>query len=604
MCGIAGILAYGEEAPRIDPHELLRIREAMSSRGPDGAGLWTSPDARVGLAHRRLAIIDLTSGGAQPMATTDGRLRITFNGEIYNYLQLKRELEAKGHRFHSNSDTEVLLHLYDDRGARMVDAIRGMYAFAIWDERNQLLFLARDPFGIKPLYYTDDGCSLRFASQVKALLKGGAVNTAPDSAGSVGFLIWGYVPEPYTLYRDIQSLPAGAFMQVPRSRRRSITRFFSISDELRRAEEAAPGDPRAAAGVIREAIAQTVSRHLVSDVPVGLFLSAGIDSSAIASVAAQHQGGNLRAMTLGFDEFRGTVDDEVPLAARVASEFGLDHRAEWIGRDDFASELDRIIDAMDQPSTDGVNTYLVSRAAAGAGMKVALSGIGGDELFGGYPSFRQVPRAVSYFGFLHRVEWFGRLARRALAPAVSLWTSPKYASLLEYGANYSRAYVLCRALFMPWELDTMLDAETVKEGLRRLEIGESVADTISGLRRPNSRIAALELSWYMRNQLLRDADWAGMAHSLEIRVPFVDVDLFRAMAPLMVSATPPTKQDLAASLSPPLPAAVLSRAKTGFTTPVEEWIGACSGPASRTRGLRGWARHVLPLQPEYCGSPL
>jgi asparagine synthase (glutamine-hydrolysing) len=214
MCGIAGIFTYRDGAPPVDQAELLRIREAMIKRGPDGAGLWISPDRRVGLAHRRLAIIDLSETGAQPMATADGRLRITFNGEIYNYQALKKGLEAKGYRFHSNSDTEVLLHLYADRGPDMVHALRGMYAFGIWDERNRTLFLARDPFGIKPLYYADDGKSLRFASQVKALVAGGGVDTAPEPAGSVGFLLWGSVPEPFTLHRGVRALPAGSHLTL------------------------------------------------------------------------------------------------------------------------------------------------------------------------------------------------------------------------------------------------------------------------------------------------------------------------------------------------------------------------------------------------------
>ena len=238
MCGIAGVFAYHDAAPPVDLEELLRIRDAMTARGPDGAGLWASADRRTALAHRRLAIIDLSDAGAQPMATADGRLHVTFNGEIYNYRQLRRELEAKGYRFRSESDTEVLLHLYDDRGADMVHALRGMYAFAIWDEREKALFLARDPFGIKPLYYADNGEGLRFASQVKALLKGGAVDTAPEPAGSVGFLVWGHVPEPYTLYRGIRSLPAGAYMRVSRDRGASTTRFFEVGDELRKAEHA------------------------------------------------------------------------------------------------------------------------------------------------------------------------------------------------------------------------------------------------------------------------------------------------------------------------------------------------------------------------------
>jgi asparagine synthase (glutamine-hydrolysing) len=205
MCGIAGIFTYRESGPPVDQEELLRIREAMIHRGPDGAGLWISADRRVGLAHRRLAIIDLGDTGAQPMATNDGQLRITFNGEIYNYRALRRELEGKGVRFRSESDTEVLLHLYADRGMDMVHALRGMYAFGIWDERREGIFLARDPFGIKPLYYTNDGTTLRFASQVKALAAGGGVNLTSDPAGHAGFYLWGHVPEPFTMYREVQA---------------------------------------------------------------------------------------------------------------------------------------------------------------------------------------------------------------------------------------------------------------------------------------------------------------------------------------------------------------------------------------------------------------
>jgi asparagine synthase (glutamine-hydrolysing) len=599
MCGIAGVFAYRDGAPPVDREELVRIREAMLARGPDGSGLWISTDERTGLAHRRLAIIDLSDCGAQPMATSDGRLRIVFNGEIYNYRELRKELEAKNYRFHSNSDTEVLLHLYADRGADMVQSLRGMYAFAIWDEREKGLFLARDPFGIKPLYYADDGCSVRFASQVKALLKGGAVDTAPEPAGSVGFLIWGSVPEPYTLYRGIRSLPAGAHMRVSRDAGPAIARYFDVGDEFRKAEQAPRAAASNAAEILRDALADSVRHHLVSDVPVGHFLSAGHDSSILAGLAVEQNGGAaLNAVTLGFPEFQGTDHDEVPIARMVAEAFGIHHQAQWVKRTDFDNELSRILDCMDQPSTDGVNTYFVSRAAARAGMKVAFSGLGGDELFGGYPSFSQVPQVAARLGFTRGIPIAGRLARRVLAPFVSALTSPKYAGLLEYGGTYGGAYLLRRALFMPWEATSILDPATVAAGLEKLQILENLEATVRGLRQPRSRIAALELSWYMRNQLLRDADWAGMAHSLEIRVPLVDVQLLRALAPLMVSDRYPTKVDFARVLPAPLPAKVLSRAKTGFTTPVREWISAAgSGSSPSTRGLRGWAQRVLPPQP-------
>jgi asparagine synthase (glutamine-hydrolysing) len=216
MCGIAGIFAYRDQASPVDPEELLRIREAMRLRGPDGEGLWVSRNGRVGLAHRRLAIIDLTDDGLQPMATPDGALHITFNGEIYNYRELRRLLESKGYIFRTNSDTEVLLHLYREYEHGMLHHLRGMYAFALWDQSREALLLARDPLGIKPLYYADDGATIRVASQVKALIAGGKVDQSPQPAGHVGFLLWGYVPEPHTLYRGVKSLTAGTIMVIER----------------------------------------------------------------------------------------------------------------------------------------------------------------------------------------------------------------------------------------------------------------------------------------------------------------------------------------------------------------------------------------------------
>ena len=228
MCGLAGIFSYADNAPPVDREELIRIRERMRSRGPDGAGLWISPDQRMGLAHRRLAIIDLSPDGAQPMAIADGRYQVVFNGEIYNYRELREELKGKGAIFRTHSDTEVLLQLYAHHGPHMCKRLRGMYAFAIWDALEQTAFLARDPFGIKPLYLHDDGKSLRFASQVKALLAGGAIPNDVEAAGHVGYWIWGYVPEPWTLYRDVVSLEPGTCLTVYRGGRRVEMLFESV----------------------------------------------------------------------------------------------------------------------------------------------------------------------------------------------------------------------------------------------------------------------------------------------------------------------------------------------------------------------------------------
>ena len=371
MCGIAAIFAYSPDAPPVDRAELLRIREQMVNRGPDGSGQWYSADGRVGLAHRRLAIIDLSADGAQPMASADGRLVITFNGEIYNYRELRSQLETKGYVFRSNSDTEVLLQMFAEYGPAMLHELRGMYAFAIWDNRDNSLFLARDPFGIKPLYYADDGRTIRVASQVKALLAGGGVDTSPEPAGHVGFFLWGSVPEPYTLYRGIRSLPPGSWLCAGKdSSHRSpftIHEFCSIPREMAQAAEQAVDLTRGQrAERLRDAMLDTVSHHLVGDVPVGVFLSSGLDSTTLAALTAEITPGSLRTVTLGFKEFAGTSNDEVPMAEQVARMFGAQHRTITVERSDFQAEMSHLLDAMDQPSTDGVNSYFVCKAAAQA----------------------------------------------------------------------------------------------------------------------------------------------------------------------------------------------------------------------------------------------
>jgi asparagine synthase (glutamine-hydrolysing) len=588
MCGINGIYAYRDAAPPVDEAELLRVREAMAQRGPDGAGNWSSPDRRVALASRRLAIIDRSAAGSQPMASADGRWVMVFNGEIYNHRALRRELEAAGAAFRSNSDTEVLLQLYAREGAGMLERLRGMYAFAIWDAVERRLFLARDPFGIKPLYYVDDGSTLRFASQVGALRAGGAIDAMPDPAGRAGFLLWGFVPEPFTLFRAIRALPAGTSLLIDRRGAAAPRKFFDLA-----AEYAAAGDRRGSLEELGAALERSVARHLVSDVPVSVFLSAGIDSSAIATLATR-AASDLRCITLGFEEYRGRPADETRLASELAAKLGARHSIDWIGRPAFYDELPDVMAAMDQPSIDGVNTYFVARAAARQGLKVALSGLGGDELLLGYPSFRDVPRMMRAFGFAQRLPRpIGRSFRALSAPLLRLFTSPKYAGLIEYGGSHEGAYLLRRGLFMPWELPSLLGAQEAREGWERLRPLAALSAARQGVSSDAAVVSCLELAWYMRGMLLRDADWAGMAHSVEIRVPFLDVDVLRAAAPLAARGGLHAKRDLAALPLLDLPRSLREREKTGFQVPVREWLAGIAPARATERGLRGWARKVL-----------
>ena len=582
MCGINAIFAYGANAPNVDRDELLAVRECMRLRGPDAADFWISEDQRVGFGHRRLAIIDLSPGGAQPMRR-DAAV-IIFNGEIYNFRDIRREL---GGTFTSESDTEVLLRAYEKWGAEMLPRLRGMFAFALWDGAKRRLFLARDAYGVKPLYYADDGSTIRVASQVRALVTSDGVCKKFDPAGAAGFFLRGTVPEPFTMYRAIRALPAGSSCFVGDRGMTEPVPYFSVASTLHDALDTPP--PGDAEELVHDAVLESVRYHMVSDVPVGAFLSAGIDSTAIVAFARESGASDLQTMTLRFAEYQGRVNDEAPLAASVAARYGVPHTVRDLSREDFLRAMPRIFEAMDQPSVDGFNSYFISKAAAELGLKVALSGTGGDELFGGYTSFRDIPRWMPITGALSRVPRLGDAVHRinAALSRRSRHVSPKMGEVVRYGATYAGAYLVKRGRFLAAELPALLGEEIAREGLERLNMLGLIERALTpDPGTPYGRVVTLESSFYLRNQLLRDMDWASMAHSLEVRVPLVDAHLLRRLAPLLVRRRGRGKQILARAPRPPLPDEVRRRRKTGFTLPIREWL------ATQEHGKRGWARKV------------
>jgi asparagine synthase (glutamine-hydrolysing) len=590
MCGIAGIYAYHYAANSVDRAELRRIRDHMAARGPDGLGEWYSGDERVGFGHRRLTIIDLSERGAQPMTSADGRLVVTFNGEIYNYRQLRASLEAKGCMFRTQTDTEVLLHLYAEKGEAMVDDLRGMFAFGLWDADKNALLLARDPYGIKPLYYADDGWTLRFASQVKALLAGGKVSRSQEPADWVGFCLFGSVPEPFTTYQEICALPAGSTLWVDRVGTHETKQYRSIAATCCSAAAARDNDLRI---VARDALLDSVRHHLVADVPVGAFLSSGIDSGTLVGLMRDAGQRDIQTVTVAFEEFRGRHEDEAPIAAEIASQYGTRHTIRVVTEQEFRNDLPKIVEAMDQPTIDGLNTWFVSKAARELGLKVAISGLGGDELFGGYPSFRDVPLWVRALAIPGRIPALGDLTRWLLTAVFPRSLNPKAPGLLKYGGTYAGAYFLRRGLFMPWELDAVIGADTARLGLRRL----NPIRHIEALLKPKprtafGRVAVLESSLYMRNQLLRDTDWASMAHSLEVRVPLVDIKLLSQLASITARNGSLSKHMLANSPAVPLPTRVIERPKTGFETPIQSWM-------QRDNRVQEW-RRVPALAADKC----
>jgi asparagine synthase (glutamine-hydrolysing) len=574
MCGITALFAYRDDAPSIERAEVEAITERMRPRGPDAGATWFSSDGRVGLGSRRLAIIDLTDEGTQPLQDVDGELTIVFNGEIYNHRELRIRLLSYGARFHSTSDTEVLLQMYRRYGQTMVELLRGMFAFAIWDARTRRLFVARDPYGIKPLYMADDGRTFRCASTVKALLAGGGVPRTRDAAGAAGFFLLGSVPEPLTVFSSIRAVEAGTSFFVDGHGRSEPTRYASIAATFARgAEQQAAARLVEPSILMREIATESLRAHLVSDVPVGAFLSAGIDSTTLAALADE-AGQPPRCVTVYFEGSTGEAN-ESPLAERFARDRGLSQLTRVVTRDEFLSDLPRFFDSMDQPTIDGANTWFVSKAAAEQKLKVAISGIGGDELFGSYSSFRDIPR----FMRVARVPGAGRTLG-------VVTRHPKAHAIARFASSMAGAYYLKRGLLLPEELP----AEAA-EGLEALALLDRIGSNLDpDPRTVFGRVATLEASLYMRNQLLRDTDWASMAHSLEVRTPLVDATLLRQIAPLVITEGAASKQHFARCPRTQLPGYLRHRSKTGFSVPLARWLELPSDGTS-TRA-RSWARMV------------
>lgn len=596
MCGIAALFSLNRKPIYNGRDEILSMSEAMKSRGPDGSGLLEAEDGGLFMAHRRLSIIDLSNEASQPFEKEyDGhRYSIVFNGEIYNYKNLRSGLIKDGVNFRSESDTEVILEMYIKYGAGVVHRLRGMFAFAIWDGKREKAFFARDHFGIKPLYYASDGQVLRVASQVKAILAGGQVEKIPSPAGQVSFYLLGYIADPFTAYKDIHSLESGSYMWVDRDGQIETNQYFKLNELFVAAEKQAAetGD---VVENLRKSLWDSVEAHLVADVDVGLFLSSGRDSACLASYADAISDTQVRAITLGFEEYRGSIFDETQDAGLIADAFGLDQSVIFHPRLDEqgTSDLDLLFAAMDQPTVDGINTFLVSRAARSDGLKVCLSGLGADELLKGYPLFRVLPKLKKWTAFFRYMPSVGRLIRKLTQGVFSYLKRPKYAGIAEYGFEESRSYLIMRGIYMPWELGKILPKETVREGLADLDILGKLAESVEGICDSSLKICCLELSWYVRNQLLRSTDWSSMAHSLEVRTPFIDIHLLQNLLPLMLGCKGVDKSDMVRSAPQQLPDWVDEKQKLGFNVPVEFWTQKLNiKDAGGAEGYRRWAKYV------------
>jgi asparagine synthase (glutamine-hydrolysing) len=555
MCGIAGlVLSESEHAERTEA-AIRRMIAGIKHRGPDDDGyqILSTPrkaDGLVAIANTRLAILDLSPAGHQPMHDAETGNWIVFNGEIYNHLEVRAEIGERTGTWHSQSDTETILHAYRLWGHECVQRLRGMFAFAIWDANNGKLWCVRDRLGIKPFYYFAQPAALLFASEVRALLASGWFRAELDPVGLAGYVRFGAVPEPYTLLKGVQSLPAGHWMLVQAGRIEKVEPYWRPEPRHTAVER------RSVVSEIRTELERAVREHLISDVPVACFLSGGIDSSIVTALAAKELGKRLQTFTLGFHE---TAADESSYAEAVARKCGTTHHLLRLAHDEVAAQIPLAVGAMDLPTMDGANTYIISKAVADSGFKVVLSGLGGDELFGGYPSFSRaawIERWSPWLGFLPS-------PLRALAAGGGN-KGRRAAELLDRKASLPARYAGLRALWSRNDLEQMALADAP-------DWGDAVIDDAPLA----SRVSVLELTGYMRSVLLRDSDVLSMAHGLELRVPLLDHVLVETCLQYGLADQEGSllhKTWLLKAAGDLLPGGIADRPKQGFTLPMAEWM--------------------------------
>lgn len=565
MCGIFGVINFNGQP--VDKEKVLSARDVLAHRGPDDCGIYFSNAGKgdagsnqssVALAHRRLSIIDLSDAAHQPMTTEDacqparqGRFTIVFNGEIYNYNDIRNQVSGI-QDLRSSSDTEVIIKLFAIEGPECLNKLRGMFAFAIWDDKEKKLFAARDRFGIKPLYYLHNEKEFIFSSELKAI-KHYKNGLTLSMEGMDAFLRTGSVPAPLTIYEETKALLPGHWLIINNDQL-SINNYWSFFDLLNN-NSTNPGEMKRRRIIqppdyIRTSLLDSIKAHMVADVEVGAFLSGGIDSTAIVSL--MRQAGQEKIKTISVT-FPGHQLDESAFSTAAAKKYNTDHYEYRLQEDELINDFDKIIESMDQPTIDGINTYFISKAAASLGLKVVLSGVGGDELFGGYPSFVNIPK-------YQRIKSLP-FAKPIMRAAGFLLNGKLPAKAIEYFNNPdapNAEYRLLRGLFTDTELNNL---------------GWHPA---SGIRYPASGIqyvSFLESTFYMRNQLLRDSDVFSMVHSLELRVPFVDHILYSAVLPYLNDGFDKSfSKRLLADAVGDLPDEIVHRPKQGFTFPFSDWM--------------------------------
>jgi asparagine synthase (glutamine-hydrolysing) len=559
MCGIAGILSNTSEELDIKP-----MLEVLSHRGPDDSGIWKDQNSGIILGHRRLSIIDLSPSGHQPMSYADGRFWIVFNGEIYNYKDLREELQKKGFSFKTTSDTEVVIAAFTYWGVNSLKRLRGMFAFALWDKKDQSLYLVRDRIGIKPLLWTESNGEIIFASEIKSIMASGKVARVIEPQSILDLLATGSVCQPRTMLQGVKMLDPGTCLIIKKGGIKKFISFWNGVDEaavLR--PELAGLSYRECVKLTRQKLEEATRFHLIADVPIGSFLSGGIDSTAVTALMAMNTSERVRSFTIGFESSL-ELKHELEPARLAAEKFNCIHTEVILSGKDVEESFEDMVLSMDQPSYDGANTYFVSRATSSA-VKVALSGLGGDELFAGYPHFATLQKADRInqnicgrtLAIIHKIRP-NKYTEAAFTRNYPI--STRYANLRRCMSDKSLIYSL---------------SDSLKKVFNPAFLEDYISPFIIESQEIHSRTTYIESRHYLRNTLLRDADVMSMAHGLEIRPVLLDHKLMEHALALPDSAKIRNgirKSVLIDSVKDLLPKTLLTRPKTGFELPTNVWL--------------------------------
>lgn len=570
MCGISGLFNFTNR--KIEAKNIInKIVKIQNLRGPDDNGQWQSDCKKVLFGHNRLSIIDLSKKGKQPFVSLDKNITITFNGEIYNYKEIKEELISKNIKFKSNTDTEVIIESYKFWGLEFLKKLRGMFAFGLWDNLNKKLILARDPFGIKPLYYSIKNGVCYFASQVKSFKSINEINNEKSEAGIVSYFMWGHVQEPYTLYKDIKSLEKGTCMVIDMSGNIKNIKYADIKKEIIETNPLNLKNYNEKIEYLKESIEETVRYHQISDVPITFLLSSGIDSSTI--VASTNNNKSCNALTLDLDEEKQAYNEKF-LAKKTAEINSIPHVVEKVSHEEVNLLIDQFFKNMDQPTNDGLNSFLISYISKKKlNSKVIISGVGGDEFFFGYPSFTRIQKINSVMKFIpnfkivdkiFKTNFYKFLKRKKLNTKVS--------GIYSYGRTIENTFLLQRSAFLKNEFEDMISPDILQKGIDEIDIHNNLKKDINGIKNKKLSIMYLEIKYYLCSKLLNDLDWTSMHNSIEMRTPFVDFFFFKKILPFLKSHSDISKKLLLDTVKEKVPNELYKRQKTGFGIPHKKFI--------------------------------